>query len=85
MLHQTNTILVCDNALRCVKLFHKDGTFVCDFIQDLQYPCAITENYKGDILVCDYVSKVCLYISKVCQDLQYPCAITENYKGDILV
>ena len=58
VLNQTNTILVCDNTLRCVKLFHKDGTFVCDFIKDLQYPCAITENYKGDIILCDYLSKM---------------------------
>ncbi len=93
VLKQTNTILVNDNMMRCIKLFHKDGTFVCDFIKDLQYPTAICENYKGDIVVTEYISKqVLIYDQSGTKLLHYfksllpaPAYVTAGPKGQMLV
>ena len=91
-LRHTNSVLVTDNAMRRVKMYHKNGTFVCDFICDIKYPTSLCENYKGDIVVVEFDSRSILVYSPEGQvvhsfksSLPNPTHIACTPGGDVIV
>ena len=57
VLRSNGHILVTDVAAKSIRVFHRDGNYIGEFISDLKFPVCHSEMYDGKVVVLEYATK----------------------------
>lgn len=70
VLANTGNVLVTDNSSKVIKLFHKDGQYVNDFVSELKQPAGLCQLPDGSIAVVEFVTKSVIIYDQSGKQLQ---------------